>query len=120
MSTSSYTASCTMNLRSVVHRCPAVPTQAKVAERITISRSASASTMRALLPPSSRRCLPNLLCTVSATSRPTAVLPVKETSLTRRSSARRLPTSVPPVHREQMAPGRPLRSCMQVRKKENN
>ena len=43
---------------SVVHRCPAVPTAAKVAALMTMSMSASSSTIKALLPPSSNKCLP--------------------------------------------------------------
>ena len=66
---------------------PAVPTQAKVADRTTISRSASSLTMRALLPPNSKRCLPNRSWTAKATFFPTGVLPVKETNLIRLSAA---------------------------------
>ena len=64
--------------------------------------------MRALLPPSSNKCLPNRPVTVIATLRPTGVLPVNETNLILLSSAIDWPISVPPWQREQMAPGNPF------------
>ena len=51
---------------------------------------------------------PKRPCTVSATLRPIAVLPVKETSLTLLSSDMLWPTSAPPWHSVEMAPGRPF------------
>ena len=64
--------------------------------------------MRALLPPSSNKCLPKRPVTVMATLRPTGVLPVNETNLILLSSAIDWPISVPPWQREQMAPGNPF------------
>ena len=100
--------------RKVVQRWPAVPTQAKVADLTTISRSASSSTIKALLPPNSKRCLPKRSCTVKATLLPTGVLPVNETNLTRGSAAMAWPTSVAPWHNDTIPPGRPFFSKTEV------
>ncbi len=51
--------------------------------------------MTALLPPSSSRLFPRRAATRSPTLRPTSVEPVKETSATRRSSTKRVASSVP-------------------------
>lgn len=58
---------------------------------------ASSHTIRALLPPSSRMDWPNRPCTSNATLRPTAVLPVNETSGRRRSADIDAPTCEPPT-----------------------
>ncbi|KAH1022293.1 hypothetical protein HUJ04_011715 [Dendroctonus ponderosae] len=71
---------------------------------ITIFRSASSATIRALLPPNSSRLFPKRFCTSTATSRPTWQLPVNESSLMRRSEARDWPMSAPPVHKVAIAP----------------
>merc|ERR1712071_329353 len=94
------------NRRVVVHLWPAVPAQAKRAARTTRSTSALSSTKMALFPPSSNKLRPNRLCTVSATSLPTLVLPVKETKGIRTSFAMAIPTSAPPLTRLHMAPGK--------------
>ena len=59
------------SLLAVVHLWPAVPTAAKRVDLTTMSMSASAATMMALLPPNSRIFFPNLSCTITPTFWPT-------------------------------------------------
>ena len=83
----------------VVHRCPAVPTQAKTQALRARSKSASSIIIAALFPPSSRMLLPNLLATSTPIWRPTAVEPVKEIKGRRLSLTIVWPTSTPPAQR---------------------
>ncbi len=74
---------CTKRRRSVVHRCPAVPTAANTIARRARSTSAVGHTIAALLPPSSRIVRLNDVAHAAPTARPIAVEPV---ALTRRMS----------------------------------
>src|SRR4029453_4954692 len=56
---SSATDECTISLRSVVQRWPAVPAAENTMPRTARSRSADGVTIAALLPPSSSNTLPN-------------------------------------------------------------
>mmetsp|Transcript_64943 Transcript_64943/g.153506 ORF Transcript_64943/g.153506 Transcript_64943/m.153506 type:complete len:376 (-) Transcript_64943:218-1345(-) len=106
----SYTPSCTYRRRSVVHRCPAVPTAANNTVRFAMSRSASSRTTMALFPPSSKMERPKRAATVAATLPPTCVDPVKDTRSMFLSSTSAWPTSLPPHTSVATAPGCPLRS----------
>ena len=75
-----------MTRRMLVQRCPAVPAAAKTIPRTARSRSALGATMAALLPPSSRRVLPNRAATRGPISAPMRSDPVALTRATRGSS----------------------------------
>mmetsp|Transcript_19598 Transcript_19598/g.55125 ORF Transcript_19598/g.55125 Transcript_19598/m.55125 type:complete len:251 (+) Transcript_19598:782-1534(+) len=94
--------------RAVVHLCPAVPIAAKTTDGRATLRSASSMTVTALLPPSSRMLRPKRPATVVATSRPMAVLPVKEINGRRPSDAMAFPTSAPPQHSVAIPPSYPF------------
>ncbi len=91
------TLSCTIRRRSVVQRCPAVPTAAKVIARVASSRSALGATIIALLPPSSRMARPKRSPTRAATARPIRVLPVALTTGTFLDCTSASPASRPPT-----------------------
>lgn len=93
------TLSWTIRRRSVVHRCPAVPTAAKVIARVASSRSALGATIIALLPPSSRIARPRRSPTRAETRRPIRVLPVALTTGTRLDCTSASPASRPPTSR---------------------
>src|SRR5580704_1841373 len=86
-----------ISLRVLVHLWPAVPTAPKTDPRMAISISASPEMMIALLPPNSRRDLPNLAATVTATAFPIRVEPVAETRGNLVSAAIHSPTSLSPT-----------------------
>src|SRR5437762_8884181 len=88
---------CTMRRRSVVQRCPAVPTAANKIARKARSRSAEGATIMPLLPPSSRSVRPKRCATRGPTIAPMRVEPVALTSGTRRSSHSASPSSAPPI-----------------------
>ena len=82
----SATASTTMKRLAAMQVCPALPKREATATGTALARSASSSTMKGSLPPSSSthffRCLP----AVAATDRPARSLPVSVTALTRGSA----------------------------------
>ena len=104
---STATGRSTMMRRVEGQRCPAVPTAPKTMARVARSRSASAATTMALLPPSSRIARPSRAATAWATARPTAVEPVKErTNRSARlySSGRASSSTAPVKHRAWATP----------------
>ena len=79
-----------------MQRCPVVPAAEKVIALIVKSRSAEGQTIAALLPPNSKRLLPNRLATIGAKALPISQLPVAENRLIPSSSARSEAASLAP------------------------